>query len=139
MQYLKQDYLYMLKKDTSENYNTVASCCKRGIKNMKENGVSTINNYKTILNWNRTYCLDEVFPHPNINIQIGQTYQSEFLEAHPEVQIMINKWSNQNLDQLSCENVAIFIRNNILPKIYTTYLSEDCDSGDKPLSQSEFL
>ena len=101
--------------------------------------MSIINNYETIMKWNCTYRLDEVLPHPNINIQIGQTYQSELLEAYPEVQIMIQKGSNQNLVQLSCENVTIFIRNNILPKIYTTYLSEDCDSGDEPLSQSEFL
>ena len=81
----------MLKKDTSKNDNSFASCCKQAIENMNKNGVSIINNYETIMKWNCTYRLDEVFPHPNIKIQIGQTYKSESLEAYPEVQIIIHK------------------------------------------------
>ncbi len=37
------------------------------------NGVSIINNYEVLMKWNRTFRLDEIFPHTNINIQIGQT------------------------------------------------------------------
>lgn len=31
------------------------------------------------------------------------------------------------------------IKNNILPEIYKTYLSEDCDSDDNALPQEDFL
>ena len=52
--------------------------------------------------------------------------------------ILISKWANDNLDKLSCENVGIYIRNDVIPDIYKTYLGE-CDSGDEPLSQECFL
>ena len=91
------------------------------------------------MKWNRLYHLNEKFPHPNINIEIGNTYHSEFIEAFPEIKLLIKKWANTNLDTLNCENIEKYIRNDAIPHIYSTHVSEDCDSGDKPLSQSEFL
>ena len=129
----------MLKKEPSNNHTTFRSCCEQTIKIMNKNGVTLINNHQTLMKWNRMYHLDEVFPHPNINIQMGNTYHSEFLESFPEVKIMIKKWANANLEKLDCENVGIFIRTDVIPKIYNTYLSEENDSGDKPLSLEEFL
>ena len=61
-----------------------------------------------------------------------------FLEAFPEVKEMLRKWANSNLDQLSCENVQLEIKNNMISQVYTTYL-EDCDSGYDPLSQDYLL
>ena len=52
---------------------------------------------------------------------------------------MIKKWANANLENVNCENVGIFIRNDIIPKIYNMYLSEENDSGDEPLSLEDFL
>ena len=59
---------YMLQKQSSGNNHTFTSCYKKALKYMKQNnGVSWINNYETSTKWNRTFCLDEIFPHPNIN------------------------------------------------------------------------
>ena len=91
------------------------------------------------MKWNRLYHLNEKFPHPNINIEIGNTYHSEFIEAFPEIKLLIKKWANTNLDALSYENNGKYIRNDAIPQIYSTHVSEDCDSGDKPPSQSESL
>ena len=63
------------------------------------------------MKWNRSYRLNEKFPHPNINIEIGNTYHSEFIEAFPEIKLMIKKWANTNLDTLNCENIGKYIRN----------------------------
>ena len=70
---------------------------------------------------------------------MGYTYQSQFLEAFPEVRSLIQKWANQNLDNLNCENVAKYIRNDVIPKIYNTYILEDCYDDIDPLSQQDFF
>ena len=126
MQYLKQAYLFMLEKQSSGSNNTFSNCCKKTIEYMSKcNGVNVIRNHEILMKWNRVFRLDEVFPHPNVNIQMGNTYQSELLEAFPEVKTMIQKWANNNLDKLNCENVGLYIRNDVVPKIYKTYLSEE--------------
>ena len=54
------------------------------------------------------FCFNEMFPHPNDDIQHSYTYQeSEFLETFAETKIMIRQWANTNLDKLNCENVEI--------------------------------
>ena len=137
MQYLKYSYLFMLDRDTDSTYS---HCCKKAIQHMRENcGVNIINNHKILMRWNRIFRLDEVFPHPNSNIQHGNTYHSDFLDAFPETKILICQWANKNLDKLCCENIGIFIRNDIVPKIYKTYLEDNSDSEHEPLSQQEFL
>ena len=52
---------------------------------------------------------------------------------------MIHKWANENLERLNCENLGMYIRNDIIPNIYATCLEENYDSGDKSLSQEDFL
>ena len=77
MQYLKFSYLFMLDRDSNSTYS---SCCKKAIQHMRENcGVNIIKNHKILMRWNRIFRLDEVFPHPNSNIQHGNTYHSDFL------------------------------------------------------------
>ena len=82
--------------------------------------------------------MDEIFPHPNINIQMGNTYNSEFLESFLEVKIMIKKWANANLDKVNCKNVGILIRDDVIQKIYKIYLSEENDCGDEKIYQEIF-
>ena len=102
-------------------------------------GISFINNHKILMKWNRIFCLNEAFPHPNNNIEHGNTYHSDFLDAFPETKTLICQWANTNLDRLSCENIGKFIRNEIIPNIYKTYLEEDSDSEYEPLSQNDFF
>ena len=100
--------------------------------------MSLLNNYQVFMKWNRTFRINEKFPHPNTNIQNGYIYVPTFLEAFPKVKEMIRKLANSNLDSLSCENVQLQIRNHIIPAFYITYL-EDCDVDDDPLTQEDFL
>ena len=80
-----------------------------------------------------------MFPPPNVNIKLGNTFHSELIESFPEIKMIIKDWANDNLDVLNCENVGNCIRNNAIPIIYKIYLSEDCDSVDEALSQVDFL
>ena len=91
------------------------------------------------MKWNRIFRLDEAFPYPNINIELGNTYHSEFIDSFPEIKMMIKKWANANLDELNCENIGKYIRNEAVPAIYQTYLSENSDSVDEALSLVDFL
>ena len=83
--------------------------------------------------------MNEAFPHSNNNIDHGSTNHSDFLDAFTETKLLICQWANKNLDRLSCENIGKFIRSEIIPYIYKSYLEEDSDSEYEPLSQQEFL
>ncbi len=90
IQYLKYSYLIMLKKESRDSNLTYSECCKKAIEHMSQYcGVNLINKYRIFTKWNRIFCLDEVFPHPNYNIQLGYTYHSNFLDAFPETEILI--------------------------------------------------
>ena len=75
----------------------------------KNNGIGMIRNHEIIIKRNCVFHLDENFPYPNINTQHDCTFQPDFLEMPPEVKVMIKKWTNENLDKLSCENVLNFV------------------------------
>ena len=63
---------------------------------MRKNcGVNIIANERILMKWNNTYCVGEVFPHPNNNIQHRYTSQFEFLESFPETKIIIHKWATK--------------------------------------------
>ena len=51
----------------------------------------------------------------------------------------IRRWSNQNLGHLSCENVAVYMREELFPSIYTTYLSENNLHNNNPPTLQQFL
>ena len=91
-----------------EIIKTYSSCCKRAIEHMENFcKVRFIKYHQILMKWNRTFCLNEVFPHPKYCIQHGYTYHSEFLETFPETKILISKWANKNLVKLNCKNVGI--------------------------------
>ena len=122
LQYLRFAYLFTLEKIGENNKFNFKLCCEKAVQRMHKNGVRTINDPQVLMRWNRTYRISLKFPHPNVNIQNGYFYEPSFLETFPEVKDMIRKWANNNLDQLSCENIQLQIKNSIIPEVYKTYL-----------------
>ena len=91
---------------------------------MSEIGIKVIKNYKTIMQWNRVFRTNEMFPHPNYYIEMGKSDQPVLLETFPEVKLELNKWAKLNITNLNCENIGIELKKNILPNTYETYLQE---------------
>ncbi len=138
----------MLDNKSRDSNSTYSSCCKKAIQHMRQNcGVSNINHHKILMRCNRIFRFDEVFLHPISNIQHGNTYHCDFFDAFSETKILICQCLNKNLDKLSCENIGIYIRNEIIPNIYKTSLEEYSDSKhgqkmendqDNPLAKNIF-
>ena len=70
---------------------------------------------------NRYFRKEEIFPNPNITIEVGRKYHSVFLETFPEFELELRKWTNKNLARMSCESVRNFINESLLPEMYRTY------------------
>ena len=60
------------------------------------------------------------------------------METLPEVKIEVNKWAKANVAGISCDSVAVHLRENIVPKIYRTYL-DDCGISEEQISMENIL
>jgi len=89
MQYLRFMYLFTLEKSGENDAFNFRSCCKKAIEKMNGNGASLLNKHQVLMRWNRTFRINEKFPHPNTNIQNGYIYIPSFFKVFPEIKEMI--------------------------------------------------
>ena len=68
---------------------------------MSQVGVSYIKNANTIMQWNQIFRRSEIFPHPNIYVEIGKSETSLFIETFPEVRVELSKFARNNVNQLN--------------------------------------
>ena len=61
-----------------------------------------------------------------------------FLETFPEVKIELSKWAKTNITGVSCDSVAVHLREKFVPKIYKTYL-DDCRFSEEQILIQDFL
>ena len=113
-------------------------CCKKAIEQIGEIGIKFIINYKTGMTWNRVFRVNEMFPHPNYYIEMGETDEPLFLESFPEAKIKLNEWATLNIKDLNCETIGVKLKQKNLPEIYTTYLQE-FKPNNQHLSYHNFL
>ena len=137
IQYLRMAYFNVLDSELNQpvRFN---KCCEKAIQKLSELGIRVIKNYKTIMEWNRIFRTNEMFPHPNYYVEMGKSDQPVFLESFPEVKLELNEWVKMNLANLNCENIGIQLKQKILPNIYQTYLQE-CGLDNHQLSFNDFL
>ena len=110
VQGLRLTYLYAIQHFKNRSF-LWKICCKKAINDMIDTGNFLIGRcWQTISKWNRIFRINELFPHPNISIEMGKSYMPPFFEDFPEAKMKIRRWSNQNLGHLSCENVAVYMR-----------------------------
>ena len=64
---------------------------------------------------NRYFRDKEALHHPNITTELGQEFQSIFLESFSEFQIKLRQWAMKNLSKMNCENVRNYINEKFLP------------------------
>ena len=98
---------------------------------MSQVGVSYIKNANTIMQWNRIFRRSEIFPHPNIYVEMGKSETPLFIETFPEVRVELSKFARNNINQLNCETVTLHLRENIVPKIYEN-MKKDCHVNNQP-------
>ena len=136
IQYLRMAYLNVINSDLNKIVS-FKTCCDEAIKQMSQVGVSYIRNANTIMQWNRIFRNNEIFPHPNIYVEMGKSETPLFLETFPEVKVELSKFARNNVNQLNCETVTLHLRENIVPKIYEK-MKKDCQVDNQPTYQ-DFL
>jgi len=137
LQYLRNAYLNVLQKNSNTKFS-FKECCDQSLQQMSLVGTNLIKSGKTIMQWNRIFRTKELFPHPNVYIEMGKSDVPLFLETFPEVKIELSKWAKANMTWFSCDTVSIHLREKIVPKIYRTYL-DDCGYDSNELSMEDFL
>ena len=89
------------------------------------------------MQWNRIFRENEIFPHPNIYIDMGKTENPPFLETFAEIIFELRQFARNNENGLSYEAVTLHLQECIIPKIYEN-LKKDCEVNNQPAYQ-EFL
>ena len=137
IQGLKFAYLDVLSNFPNQPVN-FATCCYNSIVKLKELSYDSVTNSKNIMSWNRIFRKNEKFPHPNIYVEMGKTYQPQLLEAFPETKIALRQWATVNLSTLNSNKVWNHIKNHVFPNLHEIYLN-DCRNYDNQPTLSQFL
>ena len=116
------------------------------IRELNAVGIDKINNPETIMRWNGMFRNYEKFAHPNLKVELNRLYLPPFLDIYPDAKEDICKWCSKNIESLSSEKLANYIRDELIPKLYQqevenrdrtlTYLT--LDDFKKALKISEF-
>ena len=118
--YLQNAFFNILISDLDEPFS-FKLCCKKAIKQMNEIGIKLVKNARTLMQWNRVFRHQEVFPHPNYYVEMGKTDKPIFLQTFPQVKFELSNWATKNLNNLNCETVGNELRQKIIPEIYKSY------------------
>ena len=86
IQYLRQAYLNVL--SCADGHVNFQSCCADAIVTVSNNGHCEVSS-RLLMKWNQIFRCNEIFPHPNVYIQMGKEYQPLFLEAFPEAKLAL--------------------------------------------------
>ena len=84
--YLRMSYLNVLDSDLNKLVS-FKTCCEKALAQMSEVGVKLIRNANILMQWNCVFRKHEMFPHPNIYVEMGKTETPIFLETFPEIKI----------------------------------------------------
>ena len=129
---------YQMALATMEKGNYWSNCCQAAMSEFhRMHGPETkivATHWRTIQVWNIQFRNNERFPHPNPYVQRGRTPCPLLFEAFPEAQRIFQCWASKNLERMSCEMAATFIRDELVPKIYNMELADHAteDSEDLP-------
>ncbi len=80
--------------------------------------------FKTIANWNKVFRQFECFPHPNPYVQCGKRPLPPLLAIFPNAKDQIVSFGIKNLATLSIESVHDLTVTKVIPKVATTWQSE---------------
>ena len=135
-EYLRLTYINVLKMDPEDRYS-FEKCCEDAIVSLKSVGIKFINSPKIIMKLNKYFRKNDTFSHPNIQVEMDWTYESPFSETYPEVKKQLREWCTKKLSLLNCYVIRKYITEQIFPKVYLTYLSEN--SHDNSPTLEKFL
>ena len=65
-----------------------------------------------------------MFPHHKLRVEVGREYSPLLLEMFPEAKEYICEYTTKNIEMLSCEKVAIYVRNILAKKSCNQYKEE---------------
>ena len=119
--YLRQAYRIAL---DSMPKKTWVKCCEEAIQRMKEMGNAKIKHSKTLRRWNKMFRRNEIFPHPNVNIEMRREYSPVLLDVYPEAREKICEWASKNIDKLSCEALVDFVNGELIQELYRRHVNE---------------
>jgi hypothetical protein len=100
---------------------TWTDCCTEAVQQMKETGLTTIINERSVGNWNIQFRKSEVFHHSNAFVESGKQPTPLLFVHYPECKQEIEQWCLENLAMLSCEQLANHIHSTVLPHVYQKY------------------
>ena len=126
---------YVLALDSMGNGSGVTwkKCCKQAIKKMRQEGLQKVSSWRSISRWNRIFRTNEIFPHPNVKIELKREYSPLFLELYPEAKDKIREWGSNNLQGLTAEKLANYVRTELVVEIHQQHVSES-NAQNPPLT-----
>ena len=93
---------------------TWQQCCEEAIQELENVGYKTIKNWQTLSDWNRAFRVNGKFTHPNPK----KKYSPMLLDLYPEAKDLICSFASSNLGNLSCERLAMYVRDDVAEEIY---------------------
>ena len=117
--YLRMAYVFALEHMPLKTWGW---CCERAIKMLETVGRDDVTCSQTLTKWNREFRKNRTFRSPITK----KKYSPSLLDKHPEAKAIICKWAGDNLNApLSCESLAVFVRENLAKELYEK-IKDDC-------------
>ena len=132
---------YQIALATMEKGSYWSACCQAAMSEFHRlHGMETrivAANWRTIQVWNIQFRNNECFPHPNPYVHRGRAPCPFLFEAFLEALHYFQSWASKNLERMSCELAATFIRNELIPKVYGMELANHATEDPEDLPTLE--
>lgn len=108
---------------------------------LEQADIKAIKDVWTIMTWNTYFRVYGTFPHPNFYVERGKEPKPRMWEIFPEAKDMVKHFANENLETLSSELVADYIRGELVDELFEKHNDECTNSPTRlePLTRQEFL
>ena len=123
--YLRQAYQIALEKIATPQ-TTWEDCCREAIEKLANVGIKSITGWRTIQDYNLTFRMKQCFPHPSIRVELGRKYTPMLLDLYPEARHIICDWATANIECMSSELIAHYIREELVPILHRMH-EQQCE------------
>ena len=105
---------YVMALENMPTTRTWGQCCGDAIEKLHGVGITTTTSEQTLTLWHREFRRSRKFAHPHSK----KNYSPLLLEIFPEAKNIICEWAGKDLNSLSSETLAMFVRREIAAKIH---------------------
>ena len=109
-------------------------CCEGAIDTLEKMGWKKFGHWRTISNWNEKFRYLQTFKFNKKQ----KVYSPMLLELYPEAKNSICNWISENRSALSCESLAVFMRQDLAEEMYKNF-KNDCRYQRLTLNQFKHM